>query len=96
MSLYQKGLKKEKELSRVFHKNSEGTPILVSPLFLRDKNCGQLDLVRLNKIKTIEVMEVKSSRWVSKQQQLRIRRSCQLLGHILKRPISLYFALCQK
>lgn len=57
------GLKNEIHFSKTFH--SQGSPLLVSPLILRFRDLGQIDLARLRKDKTdwiLEIVEVKSSR----------------------------------
>ena len=56
------GLRNEIKCSRPFH--DEGLPLLISPILLRDRNIGQIDLARLNKDSEgwiIEIGEVKSS-----------------------------------
>lgn len=56
------GLNEELFFSRDFH--SDGVPLLISPLLLRGRDLGQIDLARMKKTKggwIIEVGEVKSS-----------------------------------
>jgi hypothetical protein len=56
------GIKKELMCSEKFHQ--EGIPLLVSPLLLRERSLGQIDLARIKKDKMgwiIEIGEVKSS-----------------------------------
>ncbi len=65
------GLKNEIFFSRIFH--AEGTPLLVSPLVLRSRSLGQIDLARLKKSQLewiLEIGEVKSSQ-VGQEQFLR-------------------------
>lgn len=52
------------EISHSLDFHSEGTPLLVSPKLLRERNLGQIDLARLKKDREgwlIEIAEVKSS-----------------------------------
>jgi hypothetical protein len=56
------GIKEELICSEKFHQ--EGFPLLVSPLLLRERSLGQIDLARIRKDKDgwiIELGEVKSS-----------------------------------
>lgn len=56
------GVKLEISQSLDFH--SEGTPLLVSPKLLRERDLGQIDLARMKKDREgwlIEIAEVKSS-----------------------------------
>lgn len=65
------GLKNEIHFSKVFH--AEGSPLLVSPLVLRSRDLGQIDLARIRKDKIdwlLEIGEVKSSQ-VGQEQLLR-------------------------
>ncbi|MBT3983127.1 MAG: hypothetical protein HOE90_17370 [Bacteriovoracaceae bacterium] len=63
------------------------TPILISPLVLRSYNCGQVDLAYLSGQKASNLVafcvEVKSSRWISPSQQVRIKSTRKLLSAIL-------------
>lgn len=62
MSKSTSGLRNEMLSSKSFH--AEGIPLLVSPLLLRKRDLGQIDLSRLNKDKSgwlVEIGEVKSS-----------------------------------
>lgn len=57
-----RGLKAEIECSHAFH--ADGIPLLISPLLLRSRDMGQVDLARLRKLEwewVIEIGEVKSS-----------------------------------
>ena len=68
------GLKNEILFSRTFH--SEGCPLLVSPLILRTRNLGQIDLARVRKDKNdwiLEIAEVKSS-LIGQEQFLRSQK----------------------
>lgn len=57
------GLNNELSQSKTYHQ--EGIPLLVSPLLLRKRELGQIDLARVTKDRTgnwlIEIGEVKSS-----------------------------------
>jgi hypothetical protein len=69
------GLEVEKKFSKSFH--SEGIAVLVSPKILRQRQLGQLDLVRLKKNPSgwlLEVGEVKSSA-MGVENMLRAQRS---------------------
>ncbi len=81
------GLKNELKFSLCFHQ--EGVPLLVSPLLLRSRGLGQIDLGRF--IKTgqdweIELAEVKSSHLgkevMSLKQKQRLRASGNFLGSL--------------
>lgn len=70
------GLDREKQYSLAFH--TSGIPVLVSSQLLRNRQLGQLDLVRLKKDQLgwiIEVGEVKSSRMgIENMERSQIRR----------------------
>jgi hypothetical protein len=56
------GINRERACSLEFHR--EGVPLLVSPLLLRERSLGQIDLARIRKDENgwiIEIGEVKSS-----------------------------------
>lgn len=81
------GQKFEQEISKDFHQR--GIPILISPMLLRKKGLGQIDLAHLVNNKVI-VYEIKSSR-IGKQslyrgkQITRLRRSTFWLARIFKK-----------
>jgi hypothetical protein len=81
------GLKNELKFSLCFHQ--EGFPLLVSPLLLRSRGLGQIDLGRVIKIGThweIELAEVKSSHLGKEvmflKQKQRLRASGNFLGSL--------------
>jgi hypothetical protein len=88
------GLRKEIKISKVFHQ--KGIPVLVSPLLLRQRSLGQVDLVRLTKIHQawrLEVLEVKMSPpqevFKKKNQFSRLQKSAHFLAQLFKAEVSL-------
>ncbi|MBF0300790.1 MAG: hypothetical protein HQK51_18925 [Oligoflexia bacterium] len=83
----------ERDFSKTFHQ--KGIPILVSPLFLRDYGCGQIDFCRMNINKngemSAQLVEIKSSSNLSRKQYLRIKKSINLLSQILSIPVFFTF-----
>ena len=89
------GREREIEVSRQFH--GQGIPLLVGAGILRRRGCGQIDLARIHpQRRHIDVMEVKSSPRLSRNQQLRLERSIQFLQMVFNSSISLSFAFSQK
>jgi hypothetical protein len=87
--MWNRGRKKELEVSRVFH--STNLPILISPALLRTRNCAQVDVCYMNKRANkwvIRVVEVKSStlgkKYAKLKQDHRLRRSALLLSTIFE------------
>ena len=67
-------------------------PLLISPLILRERGLGQIDLARFTKKSEmiIELMEIKSSMLgasAMRGQRGRIRDSAMFLGNIFGKPI---------
>lgn len=87
------GKKHEANFSKNFHQ--KGIPLLVSPLVLRSKNMGQVDMARILD-NQIEVAEVKSGGHISVSQQSRLLKSAEFLSIILKKSAKLTFAFRQK
>lgn len=88
------GLDNEIQISRTFH--SEGIPLLVSPVLLRHRQMGQIDLARLRKDRAgwlIEMGEVKSSEIgeevMGQGQKKRLRSSQHFLSALLGHPTRL-------
>jgi len=80
-----KGNLLEQKLSVEFHQNS--IPLLISPLLLRSRGLGQVDLARFKKNTEmiIELCEVKSSKtgeFAMRGQHLRLRKTGVFLGII--------------
>ncbi len=77
----------EAKLSRHFHQR--GVPVLISPQFLRSRDCGQVDIAVLLKNNTqhyFKVIEAKSSISASRSQLARLYRSVDLICKILNVP----------
>ncbi len=86
-----KGLALELALSRRFHRT--GTPLVLSELLLRERNCGQVDLARLLPNGTLEFCEVKSGiPDLSYRQNARLRRSAHLCSLLFDRPAKISLA----
>lgn len=88
------GTNLEKKISQEFHQ--EGIPLLVSPLVLRSRKLGQIDLSRLVKKKEawrIEVVEVKSSFvgavQMGRYQKFRLSSAQKFLSSVFGYPSSL-------
>ncbi|MBL6989400.1 MAG: hypothetical protein ISR65_06465 [Bacteriovoracaceae bacterium] len=76
------------QLERYFSKEVHrmGLPLLISPLCLRDYGCGQVDLANMQRVDRqmiINLYEVKKSLRVNWIQNMRLKKSSQLLGMIL-------------
>lgn len=82
------GLSFECHLSEVFH--SKGIPLLISPIFLRQKGLGQVDLARIFQGK-VELWEVKHSPIITRVQMMRLRGAANYLARIFARPPLLKF-----
>ena len=92
-----KGDRLEKSLSVLIHKTY--LPVLISSKVLRSLNAGQIDLAGLsknNKSWVLNLFEVKSSRYPSKQQWIRLLRSQEYLSKILEIDTKLEVKFCQK
>lgn len=86
------GSKLERELSKSFH--AKGIPMLVSPLLLRTRGCGQIDMARMVKGGNgvvIEVSEVKSRVNVGRLQISRLNDSVNFLSSIFGVPAILIY-----
>jgi hypothetical protein len=74
----------ESQASLVFHQ--KGIPVLVSPKYLREKGCGQVDVCRIVEERgdqLIEILEVKTEiEIISPNQHQRLRKSSQLLSEV--------------
>jgi hypothetical protein len=84
-------------ISKKIH--SKDIPLLISPSFLREYNCGQIDissLYRRNSEWCVAIVEVKSKNCISNSQRLRLKRSGELISHILDCPITYFLATSQK
>jgi len=77
-----KGELLEAKWSKTIHAVS--LPLLVSSVVLRESSCGQVDVACL-KQGSIYCYEVKTSGHISRNQLLRLSRSCDWLGLIMNR-----------
>jgi hypothetical protein len=78
----------EREFSLKFHQL--GLPLLVSPLVLRSRGAGQIDLARLEKRKGqwwIKMVETKTHPLISSLQRRRLRKSAQFLSALFGYPV---------
>lgn len=84
---HQQGINLEREVSRSLHK--EGVPLLISPLLLRRRGCGQIDVSIIKKDHII-VAECKYGRSeISYKQRLRLWAAGRLLLVIFDKPVQL-------
>lgn len=74
-----RGVELEEVLSSLFHQ--EYIPLLVSPLFLRERGAGQVDIAYFFE-KRIYLVEVKSSIGCSHRQLKRLRNSGILISSL--------------
>lgn len=77
-------------MSRLVH--GKQLPVLVSPLFLREREMGQVDLVGLVKNNDglcLNVYEVKSSSYIALWQKRRLLHSSHFLGLLFKASVNL-------
>ena len=86
------GITLELKMSKILH--SDTIPLLVSPLLLRERGLGQVDISRISKDR-IEIFEVKSSAIVGYTQKRRLVASSDFLSFVLKYPVSLRYAFGQ-
>ena len=92
-----KGDSLEKLLSASIHQTY--LPVLISSKILRSLNAGQIDLAGLSKNKkswVLSLFEVKSSRYPSKRQWVRLLRAQEYLSKILEIDTKLEVKFCQK
>ncbi len=78
------GLANEKKFSSEFHE--QGIPLLVSPMLLRSRDLGQIDLARIIKPRdewVVEIAEVKSSLMGEAQMQKSQKRRLFSSQHFL-------------
>lgn len=93
-----KGELNEARMSRQYHLSS--LPLLVSSIYLREKNLGQVDICFIKKDKNgegiLNVIEVKSSSNISSKQINRLRKSSDYLGQVLEISVHFKVNFCQK
>ena len=93
-----KGELNEAKMSLIYHKSS--TPFLVSSVYLREKDLGQIDICYIDqgkdKIKVLKVVEIKSAAFISRNQVNRLRRASDHLGQVLGIAASFKVNFCQK
>ncbi len=82
--LQKKGEKLECELSLKYH--SLYTPVLISPLILRARGSGQIDLCYL-KEDCLNIIECKNGGHLAKKQFIRLKQSGELLASILDKTV---------
>jgi hypothetical protein len=94
----QKGDILESQVSKYFHR--ECVPTLVSSVVLRSKNLGQIDIACLekdhNKAWVLKIVETKYSRYPSKFQIMRLRRTQDYLSRLLEMAAILEVKFCKK
>ena len=88
MKLAQKGLQRELELSKSLH--SKHIPVLISPKFLRERGCGQVDIAYYTG-REIKLTEVKhrDSCGLSWKQRTRLKNSVELVCKFFTSPVVL-------
>ncbi|MFZ4714848.1 MAG: hypothetical protein ACOYL6_14110 [Bacteriovoracaceae bacterium] len=89
----QKGRNLEKTLSYEFHQ--EGIPLLITPIILRRRNAGQVDLARVMRkghTKWVQIQEVKAGDGISFSQRNRLKIAAQFIGIVLKLPVELKYS----
>ncbi len=84
-----KGDSWELKVSEKLH--DQGLPLLISPLLLRSKNCGQIDLAYF-KENTCVVVETKNKPIISRNQKNRLTRALSLLALIFKKKIYFFIS----
>jgi hypothetical protein len=93
-----KGELNEAKMSQIFHSSS--LPFLVSSVYLREKNLGQIDICFIrqgkDKNKVLNVVEVKSAGYISRLQVNRLKRASDHLGQVLGIAASFKVNFCQK
>ncbi|MBF0205712.1 MAG: hypothetical protein HQK53_02375 [Oligoflexia bacterium] len=89
------GYNNEGKISKFFHKEGIGIPLLVSSALLRRYGAGQVDLARVEgrirgraplSFRCGRILEVKSSGGVRPKQRLRLLNSLRFLSMILNIP----------
>ncbi len=80
----------EQKISCFYHKSPSHIPLLVSPLFLRERGLGQIDVGSISK-KGILVAECKSNtERISYRQELRLKNTLKLLVSVFELPAQLF------
>jgi len=90
------GNKLEKKLSLSLHLSNNSIPLLISPIILRKRNCGQVDLAVIKRSKKGLlgfIFEVKRGQRVSFEQKRRLENSLILLQGLISCPIELIYAM---
>lgn len=94
---FEKGESLEKEYSLSFHQ--KGIPLLISPLVLRSRGGGQVDLGRIEKRKGewwIQLIEMKSGPFIAHRQRYRLKKSAIFLGHLFGYPIEQKYEMLEE
>lgn len=92
-----KGELQESRDSFILH--GSGVPTLISPLFLRSRDLGQIDNACLKKKHgkwVLKLVESKTSVYPSAFQLWRLRRAQEYLSILLDMPVKLEVNFCQK
>lgn len=93
-----KGELNEARLSEYYHKTS--LPLLVSSIYLREKNLGQVDICfikdEMKEKKVLIIIEVKSKSGISQKQLKRLRESSNHLSQVLEISVQFKVNFCQK
>lgn len=88
--MYQKGIKAELKASYQLHQRY--LPFIISPVILRNRNCGQIDLAHFTSEK-LYLFEIKSrnlgKQQICPRQRGRLLRSVQFLGLVFNRDVEL-------
>lgn len=94
----QKGNMLEASASKYFHRQC--VPALVSSMILRSQNLGQVDIAYLErdlkKTWVLKIVETKYSRYPSKHQMMRLRRTQDYLSRLLEMAAILEVKFCKK
>lgn len=78
------------ELQESLRLHNEGTPLLLSPLVLREYGCGQVD-VAVIKNDFVKLYELKVGAEMTKNQWRRLQNTAQLVASHLEKSVSLVF-----
>lgn len=83
----QEGEKTELYISKVFH--GEGVPFLISPMLLRRRGLGQIDVCYWRKNKIIAAECKLGEGFITSQQKDRLKHSIHFLGNIFNCSVEL-------
>lgn len=80
----------EKSMSDLLHSNR--LPLLVSPMVLRSRNLGQIDVATISK-KSIIIWELKSSLRLGIKQRTRIRAAASFLSQLFSKSVRVFLRI---